>query len=216
MNTCGYFANIAPLNKAPSFSVAILMKNNSQLIFLVAGMTLGSMTLARAVDQKSSTPSPSPTPSASPAASVSPMASPEAWDAFGDMQRMQKDMDHLFQRALQEFGTNPDFLSRQAQPGFSSSIDVRDKGDHYEVHAILPGRNIDNVKVTAESDNLLRVIASESKQEKKNDKLGTMSLSEFGEYEQLVTLPGPARTKDMKVERKEHEIVVTIPKTKSK
>lgn len=37
-------------------------------------------------------------------------------------------------------------------------------------------------------------------------------MSDFGQYEQLVTLPGRARAKDMKVERKEHEVVITVPK----
>jgi hypothetical protein len=33
-----------------------------------------------------------------------------------------------------------------------------------------------------------------------------MMTSEFGEYSQLVRLPGPAKTKDMTIERKEHEV----------
>ena len=109
---------------------------------------------------------------------------------------------------------NPNFLSMRKEPGFSSSIDVRDKGDHYEVHAFLPNFDASKVKVTAESNNLLKVEASQSKQEKKTSDLSDTFVSEFGSYEQLVTLPGPARTKDMKIERKEHEVVITIPKAK--
>lgn len=125
---------------------------------------------------------------------------------------MQTDMNNFFSRAMSEFGTNQNFLSTRNEPGFSSTIDVRDKGDHYEVHAFLPGSEINNVKVTAESPNRLRVTATQSKQEKNMSKNGESVMSEFGEYQQLVTLPGPANTKAMKVERKEHEVVVTVPK----
>lgn len=115
---------------------------------------------------------------------------------------------------MDEFGTNPNFQMMRNEPGFSSSLDVRDKGDHYEVHASLPDVDVTGVKVTAESNNLLKLSVSQSKQEKKTDKLTSSLMSEFGEYEQLITLPGPARTKDMKVEHKEHEVVITVPKAK--
>lgn len=73
------------------------------------------------------------------------------------------------------------------EPGFSSSIDVRDKGDHYEVHALFPNFNVTSVKVTAESNNLLKMEASQSKQEKKTSDLSSTFVSKFGQYEQLVT-----------------------------
>lgn len=155
-------------------------------------------------------PSPSVTASASPVAS----ASPGQWDPFADIQRMQTEMNQFFSRAMNEFGMNQNFLSMRNEPGFSSSIDVRDKGDHYEVHAFLPGSEIDNVKVTAESNNRLRVSASQSKEQEKQTSAGETLTAEFGDYEQMVTLPGPARTKDMKVERKGHEVLVSIPKKK--
>jgi hypothetical protein len=85
---------------------------------------------------------------------------------------------------------------------------------HRGKNAQKPGAEINNVKVTAESNNLLRVTASQSKQQKKTTDSGEMVTSEFGEYQQAVKLPGPARTKDMTVERKEHEVVITIPKKK--
>jgi HSP20 family molecular chaperone IbpA len=130
------------------------------------------------------------------------------------MERMQSDMNRFFARAMDEFGMNQNFLSLRNEPGFASSMDVRDKGDHYEVHAFLPGADIDNVKVTADSSNRLRVTATHSKQQTNTTKAAETSTSEWGEYDQLVTLPGPARTKDMKVDRQENEIVVTIPKKK--
>lgn len=148
--------------------------------------------------------------SASPAASISP----DAWDPWADMQRMQSEMNQFFSRAMNDFGTSQNSFSMRNEPGFASSIDVRDKGDHYEVHAFLPGADMQSVKVTADSNNVLRVAATQSKEEKKNTGAGEEMMKEFGDYEQLVTLPGPAQINQMKVDRKEHEVVVTIPKKK--
>lgn len=169
-------------------------------------------------------PPPSPTPLVAltppPGLPASPSPSPNVgdssgnWDPLAEMQRMENEMNQFFSRATNEFGLNQNFLSMRNEPGFASSIDVRDKGDHYEVHAFLPGIDLKNVKVVADSNNMLRVSASQSKQEKKNANGAQESVSEFGEYEQLVTLPGPAVTKQMKVDRKEHEVVITIPKKK--
>ncbi|HEY4257919.1 MAG TPA: Hsp20/alpha crystallin family protein [Candidatus Udaeobacter sp.] len=156
----------------------------------------------------------SDTASPSPSSSPFTAASPGKWDPLVDMQRLQTEMNTFFRRAMDEFGTNPNFQMMRNEPGFSSSLDVRDKGDRYEVHASLPDVDVTNVKVTAESNNLLKLSVSQSKQERKTDKLTSTLMSEFGQYEQLITLPGPARTKDMKVEHKEHEVVVSIPKKK--
>lgn len=154
-------------------------------------------------------------PSAGATASPSPAASASTWDPMAEMQRMQREMDHFFSRAMSEFGMNQNFLSMRNEPGFSSSIDVRDKGDHYEVHALLPNRDIANVKISAEGNNRLRIAAVASKKEKKTDKNSEMLMQEWGDYEQVVTLPGPANTNKMQVDRKEHEIVVSVPKSKA-
>jgi HSP20 family protein len=190
------------------------MNKTSQ--FCTVALLIASVGLVGA--QTSSTPSPTATASPlahsspSPYAASSPFATPETWDPMADMERMQTEMNQFFSRAMGQFGLNPNVLAMRNEPGFASSLDVRDKGDHYEVDAFLPGAEINNVKVTADSNNSLRVTASESKQQKKNTKQGEESMSEFGEYQQVVTLPGPARTKDMKVNRTGNEVVITVPK----
>jgi HSP20 family molecular chaperone IbpA len=195
------------------------MKPNCRKFYLTSFACVvaiaATITLTRA-ETPAPTPSSTPTTVASPSASASPFTdgSPGKWDPFVDMERMQTEMNTFFRRAMDEFGTNPKFQMMRNEPGFSSSLDVRDKGDHYEVHASLPDVDVTGVKVTAESNNLLKLSVSQSKQEKKTDKLTSTLMSEFGQYEQLITLPGPARTKDMKVEDKEHEVVITVPKAK--
>ena len=44
---------------------------------------------------------------------------------------------------------------------------------------------------------------------------GQAVFNELGRSEQLVTLPEPANTKEMKVDTRENEVVITIPKKKT-
>lgn len=39
-----------------------------------------------------------------------------------------------------------------------------------------------------------------------------MKVYEYRQYEQVVQLPGPVKADQMKVERKNHELFITLPK----
>jgi HSP20 family protein len=140
----------------------------------------------------------------------------QKWDPFAEMQQMQKDIDGAIQRATQQLrlgsASIPDW---NGAAGFSSALDVRDRGDHYEVRADLPNTDQKDVKVTTEGDRGVRVDVTQH-QEQKKDANGTQStFSEFDSYDQLVTLPGPADMKDMKVDNHNGELIITIPKAKA-
>ena len=140
----------------------------------------------------------------------------QKWNPFADMQQMQKDIDAAIQRATQQLrlgsASIPDW---NGTAGFSSAIDVRDRGDHYELRADLPNTEQKDVKVTTEGDREVHVDVTQH-QEQKKDANGTQStVSEFGSYDQLVTLPGPADMKNMKVDNHNGELVITIPKAKA-
>lgn len=84
-----------------------------------------------------------------------------------------------------------------------------------EVRAYLPNAERKDIKVTNDGDQSLRVSVSHRKQQKRQDESGQAVFSELGQYEQLVTLPEPANTNDMKVDTDENEVVITIPKKKT-
>lgn len=139
-------------------------------------------------------------------------ASRENIDPFAEMERMQQEIDRAIRRATDSFRLAPgaDILRRDV--GFSSSLDVRDKKDHFQVSAYLPDAEASDVKVATEGDKALRVTVTHKKDEKRDTNGTVSSFSELGQYEQLVTLPEPVRSQDMKVERNGHEIVINIPK----
>jgi HSP20 family protein len=134
-------------------------------------------------------------------------------DMLGRMERMQRDMDRIFEDQVKEFRLNPAHKNFFDLPRFGSSVDVKEEGENYVVHAYLPGRDANNVNVTVE-DRSLRIEAKAEKDDAKDGK-GTV-LMRRSHYAQLLTLPGPVQADKMKVDRKEGVLVITLPKASSK
>lgn len=138
-------------------------------------------------------------------------------DPFGNIDRMRQDIDRTIDRAMQQMQNGsvglmtPDWNAS----GYSSSLDVRDRGDHFEVRADLPNTDKKDVKVTTEGDRGVRVNVTQHQEQKKDANGGQTTVNEFGSYDELVTLPGPADMKDMKIDNRNGELVITIPKAKA-
>lgn len=141
------------------------------------------------------------------------IARSEDWDPLREMERMREEIDRTIRHATEQFRLDAAPFSRDL--GYSSSLDVRDRGDHFEVRAYLPDAESKDVKVTNDGDQTLRVSVSHRKQLKKEQNGGQAMFSELGQYEQLVTLPEPADTNNMKVDTRDNEVVITIPKKKT-
>ncbi len=90
-----------------------------------------------------------------------------------------------------------------------SAMNIEDQSEKYVVHFYLPDKNLSDVNVKFEN-NQLHLTAQE---EKKSDAAaGDMQGTSVSHYETMTSLPGPVKDADMKVERKEGSIVVTLPK----
>jgi HSP20 family molecular chaperone IbpA len=139
----------------------------------------------------------------------------EDWDPFREMERMREEVDRAIRRATDTFRFDTGAAPFSRDLGYSSSLDVRDRGDHFEVRVYLPDAETKDVKVKTEGDQAVRVSVSHRKQQKRQDESGQAMFSELGRYEQLVTLPEPANTNDMKVDTRDNEVVITIPKKKT-
>jgi len=137
------------------------------------------------------------------------------WDPFREMERMQEEIDRAIRRATDQFRLGPSSAPFSRDLSYSSSLDVRDRDDHFEVRAYLPDAEAKDVKVTTEGEQTLRVKVSHRKEQKKEKDDAQSVFRELGHYEQVVTLPEPVESKDMKVDTREHELVITIPKAKA-
>ena len=135
------------------------------------------------------------------------------WDPFREMERMQAEIDRAIRRATEQFRLGPGTEPFSRDLSYSSSLDVRDRDDRFEVRAWLPDAETKDVKVTTEGEQTLRVKVSHRKEQKKDDAQSVFR--ELGHYEQVVTLPEPVNSKEMKVDTRDHELVITIPKAKA-
>jgi HSP20 family molecular chaperone IbpA len=137
------------------------------------------------------------------------------WDPFRQMQEMQEEVDRTIRRATERFQLGPSASLFRPDAGYSSSFDLRDKKDHFELRAYLPDVEASDVSVKIDDDRVLHVSVAQKKQETKKENGSESQVTALGQYEQVVTLPEPVKGSDMKIDRNGHEIVVTIPKAKS-
>ena len=135
------------------------------------------------------------------------------FDVFARMEKMRREMDTIFADAFREFRTAPEYKGFFDEPRFGSSIDLKEEGDSYVVRAYLPDRSMQNINATVE-DRILKIEAREQAVTKKEDESGSLHSTRKAAYSQLVTLPGPVQSENMKVEKKQGMLVVTLPKAK--
>jgi HSP20 family molecular chaperone IbpA len=123
-----------------------------------------------------------------------------------DMSRMETRMDQLFHDA---FPNGQTASSTNLQLG--SAVNIDDQKTKYVVHFYLPDRNLSDVNVKYENGQL-DLTAQEKQDAEEQTASGTMQSSENGRFQEMITLPGPVKDKDMIVSRKNGAIDVTLPK----
>lgn len=128
-------------------------------------------------------------------------------DILHRMERMNREMDRIFADAFSEFRSVPQYENYFDEARFGSSIDLKDEGDRYVVRAYLPQRDISSVNASVEETTL----KIEAKGESASSDGGGTNRSK-ARYLQALTLPGPVKVDEMKVERKEGLVEVILPK----
>lgn len=135
----------------------------------------------------------------------------DSWDPFREMRSLQAEMDEMFRRSIARFRQSPRMNSFADDAGYSLSLDVRDLKDRYEVRAFLPDAKAADAKVKLER-NRLEVEVTHRQTEKPQGNKGPDPVTGWGRYIQTVELAGALKSDQMKVERKEHELLIIIPK----
>src|SRR3954469_14995536 len=107
------------------------------------------------------------------------------------MQEMQEEIDRSIRRATERFQFGPGASLFRPDAGYSSSFDLRDRKDHFELRAYLPDVETSDVNVKIDDDRVLHVSVGQKKQETKKDNGNESHLTALGHYEQVVTLPEP-------------------------
>lgn len=101
-------------------------------------------------------------------------------------------------------GIAPQLQTKSAGPVFK----LEDRGDAYLLTAPLPEEQARNVSVNVDNEQLITIT---SKHEKKSSAGGATSFSS-GSSTQSMTLPGPVRGEELKMEYKNGRLEVVLPK----
>jgi HSP20 family molecular chaperone IbpA len=137
-------------------------------------------------------------------------ATDEKSDASREFDRLHEEINRAIRRAMEEFELDGTMGHFRPQVGYSSSFDLRDRGDHFEIHAYLPDAKTSDLKVQLDEGNVLHLSATQHRQEVKSE----AQVTEMGRYEEVITLPEAVRREAMKIDRKDDEVIITIPKAK--
>lgn len=89
-----------------------------------------------------------------------------------------------------------------------SAFQIDDRGDAYLLSAVLPEEQARNVSVNVDNE---RAITITSKHEKKSSASGATAFSS-GSSTQSMTLPGPVRGEELKMEYKNGRLEIVLPK----
>jgi HSP20 family molecular chaperone IbpA len=135
----------------------------------------------------------------------------DAWDPFREMRDLQAEMDQMFQRSVSRFQASPLMDPFKNDTGYSLSLDVRELKDRYEVRAYLPDVQATDANVKLNGNQLEVAVTNRpvASQQNTNSMVHT---EEWGHYTQVVELAGKLDSGRMKVEHKNHELLITIPK----
>ena len=135
----------------------------------------------------------------------------DAWDPFREMRDLQAQMDEMFQRSISRFQSSPSMDPFKNDTGYSLSLDVRELKDRYEVRAYLPDAKAADANVKLEG-NRLQVEVTNHPMASRQSTNSIVQTDEWGHYTQEVELAGKLNSSQMKVEHKNHELLITIPK----
>ncbi len=137
---------------------------------------------------------------------------PAEWNPFQEIRNLQMQMDQMLNQMSDRFRMEPQLNYLQENPGYSYSLNVQDLKDRYEVRAFLPDAKASDVNVSLEGNQTLKVQVSNKNTETSGKNTAATSVTEWGQYEQTIQLPTPVKADHLKIERKDHELLITIPK----
>ena len=135
------------------------------------------------------------------------------FNPFEEIQKMQKEMDAIFERFHQKMMKEDMFRKFTFSFPSTPAMDLVDKGDSYVLKADIPGAEKNKIDIKVEDRVLkIEVEISEDKKEEGKDYLKRERF--VSSYMRMVTLPEDANAKKFESEYKDGVLRITIPKKK--
>jgi HSP20 family protein len=137
----------------------------------------------------------------------SPLSELAHWEPFRDIERLQEEMNHLFER----------FMPAGEDRGRSSGIDFMPSAEMAETPEVIylklevPGMEAKDIDVEVSDDVI--TISGERKSETKSE-VGGVTRSEFqyGKFERIMSLPARVAAEGVKADYAQGILSLTLPK----
>ncbi|MGR9087067.1 MAG: Hsp20/alpha crystallin family protein [Gammaproteobacteria bacterium] len=131
------------------------------------------------------------------------------WNPYEEMERMQKEMERIFEDSISRFQMN----TPSGRFGKAPEVDLRETRDSYVVTANVPGADDSTLDVRLE-DNILSISVKTEKSAEASDSRDQYRRRErfVGEFRRSMTLPGPVDDAHMKTGYRNGVLTITIPK----
>jgi HSP20 family protein len=138
---------------------------------------------------------------------------PNGWDPFKEMEEMHKQMEQMFQGAFGRFNASPKFNSFSQGLSFNPTMDIEEHDNKYIVRMDIPGADSSKINVSIE-DRLLTISGTREEEVSQQGPNAKQLRSErrLGQFERVMTLPGPVKQSEMKADYEDGVLTVTIPK----
>lgn len=129
------------------------------------------------------------------------------WDPFGEVLRMQRDMDRIYSR----MGMVGQGGQGGEQESWMPRIDIKQSGDDMQVRAELPGMKPEDVDIEF-SDGVLTLRGERREEEEKEDEGWLVRESSYGSFERTIVLPETVEPGSISADFKDGVLEVTVPK----
>lgn len=134
-----------------------------------------------------------------------------SWNPYEEMQHMQDEMEQMFGESFSRFHLHNPLNNLTKSP----DIDLQSKPDSYIVTVNAPGADESSMKITLENQRKLHI--SIKTDQEKNESNNTNSEYQYrerfvGEFQRILTLPGPGDSEKLKTDYRNGVMTITIPK----
>jgi HSP20 family protein len=134
-----------------------------------------------------------------------PFAELSHWEPFRHMERLQREMNHLFSRFAHDGQSDWDFLD------FVPSAEMEETPDTIHLKLEVPGMNAKDLDVQVTETSVL--VRGERKSESKTKEQGMIrSEFQYGKFERQIPLPAHVKTDQVQADYKHGMLHLTLPK----
>ncbi len=138
------------------------------------------------------------------------------WDPYQEIQRMQQEMDRVFNNSFNGFngfGTIPDLQNPFADKTAIAAMDLKEDQSRYIVTMDIPGTNDSNISVNLDGQQLT-VSGEQDFNQQKQDDQGNVILQQHrsGKFQRSITLPQPVKQSSLTTQVDHGVLTITVNK----